>query len=74
MSRRLPLFLLGAEDHHHLPPFHLGRLLDDADRGQITLDPFQDIQTEIAVRMLAPAKTHGDLGLVPFIDETRQAE
>ena len=61
-----PLFLFGAQDHYHLPPFHLRLLLHGADLGQVGFDALEQLQSQLAVRVLAPTKPHGDLGLVPF--------
>ena len=64
--------LLWPEHHNHLPPFHLRLLLDDADIGQILLNPSEQIQTKLAVGVLTTTKSHRNLGFIALVQETSE--
>src|SRR5690606_24793171 len=50
-------FLLGSDQHHHLPPFHLRHLLDLSIRRQVLLHTIQQLATDVLMHHFATAET-----------------
>jgi len=61
-----------AEHHHHLTPLHHRPLLDLRDILQVFLDPFQHIESQLAVCVLAATEPHRHLTLVTILQEPAQ--
>ena len=63
-------FLLRADQHHHLPAFHLRELFDYADLFQIRPDALQQTHAEFLMRHLPSAEAQGHFRLVALGQET----
>src|SRR5271166_1849188 len=57
------------QNHHHLPVFHPGHLLDLGRQVHLRPDPFQHAHADVLMRHLAAAKAQSHLDLVAFINE-----
>ncbi len=60
------LFLFGRQHHHHLPPFHLGKLLHNSMLIESSSDPLHHLHAYTLMRNLATTEAQGDFGLVAF--------
>ncbi len=66
------LFLLGGKHHHHLPPFHLGKLLHNSVLIKIGSDPLHHLHAYALMCNLATTEAQGNFGLVAFAQEADQ--
>ena len=60
------------QHHHHLPAFHLGKLLDHPVAVEIRLHAPQQPRPEFLVCHLPTAETQGHLGFIPIFEETNE--
>src|SRR5690348_49104 len=69
LSQPAKLFLLGADHHRHLAPFHARKLVHHTGLGDVGLDAPGQFDTQLLMRHLATTEADIDLDLVAFLEE-----
>src|SRR3990167_2373219 len=69
---RLFLACFGRQHHHHLPAFHIGKLLDHTMLYQVTPDALDQAHADLLMSHFTAAKTQRDFGLVAVFQKLDQ--